>query len=88
MCLEALLFSYIGSNGLLDPWHGGGVLHSIPEQNITAFVIPEGAHHLDLRSTNMADPVGAIAARSGELITIAWWIDQYCKKLSLQYCEK
>lgn len=76
-----------GSNGLLDPWHGGGVLESIPEQNITALIIPEGAHHLDLRSTNLADPPGAITARDAELTTINWWIYQYCKIFDLSYCK-
>jgi hypothetical protein len=31
------------SNGLLDPWSGGGVLHNISEaRDLVAVVIPEG----------------------------------------------
>ena len=65
------------SNGLLDPWHGGGVLQSYPHQNITAIIIPDGAHHLDLRGSNPADPVDVIAAREQEMLIIAEWIANY-----------
>ena len=37
----------IFSNGLLDPWSSGGVLKS--HGTVVTVVIPEGAHHLDLR---------------------------------------
>lgn len=62
------------SNGILDPWHGGGVLQSIPEQNITAIIIPHGAHHLDLRASNPADPPDVVAAREYERKIIVQWI--------------
>ena len=65
----------LNSNGILDPWHGGGVLRSYPDQNITALIIPHGAHHLDLRSTNIADPVDVIAARHVEINIITQWIN-------------
>lgn len=67
----------IFSNGVLDPWHGGGVLRSYPDQNITALIIPSGAHHLDLRATNIADPVDIIAARHTEIKIMTQWIKDY-----------
>lgn len=36
------------SNGLLDPWHPGGVLKDL-NPTAVAIIIPEGAHHLDVR---------------------------------------
>jgi len=71
------------SNGLLDPWHGGGVLASKPDQGIIAITIPNGAHHLDLRATNIADPVDVISARALELTTIYEWINNFHKQKSM-----
>ena len=61
------------SNGLLDPWSAGGVLESISD-TLVAVIIPDGAHHLDLRSKNKADPPSVIAARNTEKAFIKKWI--------------
>jgi len=61
------------SNGLLDPWSSGGVLKS-SERGVVAIIIPEGAHHLDLRGSNPADPVSVIQARKQERDYIEKWI--------------
>ena len=61
------------SNGLLDPWSSGGVLKS-SEGGVVTVIIPEGAHHLDLRGTNAADPVSVIQARKLERAHIEKWI--------------
>ena len=42
------------SNGLQDPWHGGGVLRNLSD-SVLAILIPNGAHHIDLMFTDPAD---------------------------------
>jgi dipeptidyl-peptidase-2 len=63
------------SNGLLDPWCRGGMLHNVSE-SLTAILIEGGAHHLDLRGSNPADPPSVIAARQLEKYYISQWIKQ------------
>lgn len=63
----------IFSNGLLDPWSGGGVLQS-PNDKIYVIIIPEGAHHVDLRQSNPLDPPSVRDARQKEAAIIKEWI--------------
>jgi len=62
------------SNGLLDPWSSGGILKNI-NPSVVALLIPEGAHHLDLRGHNIADPQSVFIVRKVEKEHIAKWID-------------
>eukprot|EP01118_Nematostelium_gracile_P017240 TRINITY_DN7306_c0_g1_i1.p1 TRINITY_DN7306_c0_g1~~TRINITY_DN7306_c0_g1_i1.p1 ORF type:complete len:130 (-),score=35.88 TRINITY_DN7306_c0_g1_i1:39-428(-) len=62
----------VWSNGRLDPWSGGGVLQSVSEMD--AIFIHDGAHHLDLRAPNEADPQSVIKARQIEETYITQWI--------------
>ena len=64
------------SNGLLDPWSAGGVKISLSE-TLVAIVIPEGAHHLDLRASNPADPQSVIVARHEEKQLVRQWVRQH-----------
>ncbi|XP_071847604.1 lysosomal Pro-X carboxypeptidase-like isoform X2 [Apostichopus japonicus] len=64
------------SNGALDPWSSGGVLTNL-SKTLQAFVIPEGAHHLDLRSKTEMDPPGLIQARLMEYAAVKRWIIEY-----------
>lgn len=66
----------IFSNGLLDPWSGGGVLQT-DNGKIYIIIIPEGAHHLDLRSSNPKDPASVVQAREQESKIILNWISEY-----------
>lgn len=66
------------SNGLLDPWSGGGVMRS-PNDKVQIIIIPEGAHHLDLRAANKNDPGSVRSARKQELQHIEQWIRMHDK---------
>ncbi|XP_043927145.1 lysosomal Pro-X carboxypeptidase [Protopterus annectens] len=66
----------IFSNGDMDPWSGGGVRKKISE-SLIAINIPEGAHHLDLRSKNVNDPASVLKARSLEIQYINKWIQEF-----------
>ncbi|XP_020373927.2 lysosomal Pro-X carboxypeptidase isoform X2 [Rhincodon typus] len=63
------------SNGGLDPWASGGVTKSISD-TLIAILIPEGAHHLDLRLSNKEDPVSVQKARTLEVKYFKKWIEQ------------
>ena len=65
----------IFSNGLLDPWHGGGFLSDISD-DMPAIILKHGAHHLDLRSKNKLDPPSTTAARELELTYLRRWIKE------------
>lgn len=67
---------YVDSNGLLDPWSSGGVLSDVSKTAV-AVLIPEGAHHLDLRASNALDPVSVRGARSLHRVSIKRWIAEY-----------
>jgi len=65
----------IFSNGLLDPWHGGGYLQSPGDpDSLPTVIIPSGAHHLDLRGKNPQDPPDVTAARLQEVKIFQQWL--------------
>nr|XP_028581795.1 lysosomal Pro-X carboxypeptidase [Podarcis muralis] len=66
----------IFSNGGLDPWSGGGVTQNITD-TLVAIVIPEGAHHLDLRSNSPYDPDSVLQARLLEVHYMRLWLQNY-----------
>lgn len=77
--ISNLFYLIINSNGRLDPWSGYGVLKS-PSPSITTVFIEDGAHHLDLRSSNKLDPQSVIDARNIHRQQIRKWIQEYRMK--------
>ncbi|XP_052737993.1 lysosomal Pro-X carboxypeptidase [Bicyclus anynana] len=64
------------SNGLLDPWAGGGILNSI-SSTVTAVVIIDAAHHLDLMPANPNDPEPVKMARNIHRQNIDKWLREF-----------
>ncbi|KAK9812902.1 hypothetical protein WJX72_005519 [[Myrmecia] bisecta] len=67
------------SNGELDPWHTGGVLHDVSE-TVVALVIPDAAHHLDLMFSHPDDPPAVVEARKTEVQHIERWVKEHAPK--------
>jgi len=69
------------SNGMLDPWHVGGVLKTFPGQpGIVIVKIEEGAHHADLWFTHPNEPMSLTVARAKEMETLSEWIREFNKE--------
>lgn len=64
------------SNGDMDPWSGGSVLQN-QSSSLVSIIIPNGAHHLDLRPASKDDPVSLQAARSKEMEYIRDWLNNW-----------
>ena len=65
------------TNGYLDPWSGGGVLDNISHTDeLTAFILPNGAHHLDFMFSHDDDPPDAVAAREFIERAIKRWVGE------------
>ena len=73
--IPAKVTNVIFSNGLLDPWHGGGFYPSDADDPSNVFcVMPNGAHHGDLRAPEPDDPADITACRQLEEVTIGTWL--------------
>ena len=67
--------------GLLDPWSQGGLLKSSNDK-ITVVLIPEGAHHIDLRADNKNDPASVRETRKFYIRTFKSWIETHSRSLN------
>ena len=63
----------IFSNGLIDPWYVGGILADL-SPTLLAVLVPEAAHHMDLRGSAPQDPPAVTAARAREDAIITGWL--------------
>ncbi|CAF1922453.1 unnamed protein product [Rotaria magnacalcarata] len=61
------------TNGNLDPWSSGGVRTTVAP-SLPAIPVIGGAHHLDLRAANKADPPSVLQARQQIVALIEKWI--------------
>lgn len=78
------MFSF--SNGLLDPWYGGGVLKTVSD-SVVAILIKDAAHHYDLRGKHPQDTNAVREARQIETGFIRKWIEKW-RGLSSNRTEK
>nr|XP_022920988.1 lysosomal Pro-X carboxypeptidase [Onthophagus taurus] len=74
---DATYTNVIFTNGLLDPWSSGGFWPST--STAYAILIPNAAHHLELRATNPNDPNEVVYARKQIQDIISAWITPYSK---------
>ena len=63
------------SNGLLDPWHSGGILNNVSD-TVKSYIIPEGAHHLDLLFSMPSDPPLLHFVRREHMRHIRKWLSE------------
>ena len=49
----------------------GGVLRTV-SKSVVSLIIPEGAHHLDLRAADPADPASVTKVSQLSFIKLAW----------------
>jgi lysosomal Pro-X carboxypeptidase len=63
------------SNGALDPWKGGGVSKNYSE-SVTAIVIQDAGHHVDLMFSTPDDTPAIRNARAFEMAQVKKWIAQ------------
>jgi hypothetical protein len=72
----------IFSSGMLDPWGGAAITErdggeDATNRGVYFFSMPNGAHHLDLRGWNDADPPDVVETRNQEEKIITEWIEEW-----------
>ncbi|KAF5204362.1 Serine carboxypeptidase s28 family protein, partial [Thalictrum thalictroides] len=76
----------IFSNGLRDPYSGGGVLHYISDSLVSIYAT-EGSHALYLLYSSKNDPVWLMKMRASIVKVMKGWIVEYYQMLSSQNVE-
>lgn len=86
---SSALTNVVFSNGLLDPWHGGGVLDKFAfDDSVVVVLIPEGGHHVDLFFENEADPKSVKEAREVERQNMRRWVEQARARVEAEKSER
>ncbi|XP_050369169.1 uncharacterized protein LOC126787304 [Argentina anserina] len=77
LALHRFASNIIFSNGLRDPYSGGGVLHDISD-TVLAVTTTKGSHCLDLlRANHTTDPAWLVNQRKTEVRIIKGWMLKY-----------
>ena len=63
-------------SGLLDPWSQAGFLNNSNDK-ITVVLMPDAAHHVDLRADNANDPISVKRSRNFYIRTFKTWIETH-----------
>ncbi|MCL7042860.1 hypothetical protein MKW94_015428 [Papaver nudicaule] len=74
--LQTFASNIIYSNGLRDPFSGGGVLENISD-TVVAITTDNGSHCLDLLHELKDDPKWLVKQREAEIEIIKRWIEEY-----------
>jgi lysosomal Pro-X carboxypeptidase len=74
----------IFSAGQLDPWGGAALTEAdggldAEDRGVYFFIMENGAHHLDLRGWNNADPIDVTKTRRKEETIIVGWIKEWLR---------
>jgi lysosomal Pro-X carboxypeptidase len=73
------------ANGELDPWRSGGITTNLTGTiDVTSFTIAGGAHHLDLRAANAADPDSVRQARELSVEAITRWCKAFYQRRGME----
>ena len=67
------------ASGQLDPWRAAGIQENprgAPD-SIIIRIIEDGAHHLDLRESNPADPPSVVKVRREQKVAMRQWIAEW-----------
>ncbi|KAJ9129352.1 hypothetical protein P3X46_033856 [Hevea brasiliensis] len=76
LILHRFASNIIFSNGLRDPYSGGGVLEKISD-SIVALSTVNGSHCLDIQREKPSDPQWLVMQRKSEVDIIQGWISNY-----------
>ncbi|PIA46838.1 hypothetical protein AQUCO_01500405v1 [Aquilegia coerulea] len=88
LALQKFGSNIIFSNGLRDPYSGGGVLENISD-SVVALPTTNGTHCMDLQPANdQYDPIWLVEQRTSEIKIMKGWIREYNKMLKQENSDR